>query len=149
MDNTTGPLCACVLNDALDASLHLYLVSKVQTPSVIKQPDSKCFREAPIVSFYLTYCSIVMTALVHFKCMASSRGNSALHALYYPSSSTASWHGLYKPFDLHEGERRVKLQSYLLFYNTLYSNTCARILGVMFYDGISCKCAMVCSSSTK
>ena len=66
-----------------------------------------------------------------------------------PSSSTASWHGLYKPLDLHEGERRVKLQSYLLFYNTLYSNTLARILGVMFNDSISCKCSMVCSSSTK
>ena len=149
MDNTTGPLRTCVLNEALDASLHLYLVLKVQTPSVIKQPDSKCFREAPIVSFNLICCSFVMTALVYFKCMASSCGKSALHALYCPSSRTASWHGLYKPLDLHKGERRVKLQSYLLFYNTLYSNTCARILVVTFYDGISCKCSMVCSSSTK
>ena len=54
MDNTTGPLRACVLNEALDAFLHLYLVSKVQTPSVIKQPDSKRFREASVVSFHLT-----------------------------------------------------------------------------------------------
>ena len=59
-----------------------------------------------------------------------------------PSSSTASWHGLYKPLDLYEGEGRVKLQSYLLFYNTLYSNTRARILGVTFNDGISCKYSM-------
>jgi len=49
-----------------------------------------------------------------------------------PSNSTASWHGLYKPLDLQEGERRIKLLSYLLFYNTLYSNTHARILSVMF-----------------
>jgi len=146
VDNTTGPLCACVLNEALDASLHLYLVSKVKTPSVIKQPDSKCFREAPIVSFHLICCSFVMTALIHFECMASSCGNSALHC---PSSRTASWHGLYKPLDLHKGERRVKLQFYLLFYNTLYSNIRARMLGVTFYDGISCKCSMICSSSTK
>ena len=68
-----------------------------------------------------------------------------------PSSSTASWHGLYKPLDLQEGERRIKLLSYLLFYNTLYSNTHARILVVTFInnDGISCKYSMVCSSSTK
>ena len=149
MVNTTSPLRACVVNEALDASLHLYLISKVQTPIVIKQPDSKCFREAPIVSFHVTYCSFVMTALVHFECMASSHGNSALHVLYYPSSSTASWHGLYKPLDLHEGEIRVKLQCHLLFYKTLYSNTHARILDVTIYDGISCKCSMVCSSSTK
>ena len=146
MDNTTGPLRAYVLNEAFDASPHLYLVSKVQTPSVIKQPDSKCFREAPIVFFHLTRCSFVMTALVHFECMAEIQ----LSTLYTaPSSSTASWHGLCKPLDLHEGERRVKLQSYLLFYNTLHSNTLAHILGVTFNDGISCKCSMVCSSSTK
>ena len=72
VDNTTGPLRVCVLNEAFDASLHLYLVSKVQTLSVIKQPDSKCFREAPIVSFHLTRCSFVMMALVHL----------ALHAVY-------------------------------------------------------------------
>ena len=82
VDNTTGPLRAGVLNEALDAFLHLYLASKVQTPSVIKQPDSKCFREAPIVSFHLTRCSFVMMALVHFECMASSRENSALHTVY-------------------------------------------------------------------
>ena len=114
MDNTTGPLRACVLNEAFDASLHLYLLLKVQTPSVVKQPDSKCFREALIVSFHLIRC---MTALVHFECMASSHGNSTLYTA--PSSSTASWHGLYKPLDLHEGERRVKLQSYLLFYTVI------------------------------
>ena len=147
MDNTTGPLRACVLNEAFDASLHLHLVSKVQTPSVIKQPVSKCFREAPIVSFHLTHCSFVMTALVR---VWHHHVEIQLSTLYTaPSSSTASWHSLYKPLDLHEGEKRVKLQSYLLFYNTLYSNIRAHILGVTFYDGISCKCSMVCSSSTK
>ena len=54
-----------------------------------------------------------------------------------PSSSTASWHGLYKPLDLRESEKKVKFQSLLLFYNTLYSNICVCILGMTFYDGIS------------
>ena len=54
-----------------------------------------------------------------------------------PSSSTASWHGLYKPLDLHEGERKVKLQSWQLFYNASYSYTHVRNLGVTFYGGIS------------
>ena len=79
-----------------------------------------------------------MMALVHFQCAASSHENSTLHTFNtVPSSSTASWHGLYKPLDLREGEKKVKFQSYLLFYSTLYSNIRVRILGMTFYDGIS------------
>ena len=57
MDNTPGLLHACALNKAVDASLYsyviskvftLYVISKVFTPSIIKESDSKCFREAPI-----------------------------------------------------------------------------------------------------
>ena len=79
---------------------------------------AKCIiREAPIVSFHLTRCSFVMMALVHFKCMASSCENSTLCTTNtVPSSTTVSWNGLYKPLHLHKGERRVKLQSLLLFY---------------------------------
>ena len=146
MDNTTGPLRACVLNAAFDAYLYLYLISKVQTPSVIEQPDSKCFREAPIVSFPPHTLQHRYDGPCPFRVYMEIQ----LSTLYTaPSSSTASWHGLYKPLDLHEGKRRVKLQSYLLFYDILYSNTCACILGVTFNDGISCNFLMVCSSSTK
>ena len=134
MDNTPGPSWACVLNEVLDTSLHSYVVSKVYTPSVIKQSDSKCFREAPIVPFHLTRCRFVMTALVHFERMVSSRRNSALHTINTaPSSSTASWHGLYKPWVC----MKVKEESLLLFYSTLYSNIHVYILSVTFYDGIS------------
>ena len=120
--------------------MYSFVISKVHTPSVTKQPDSKCIREAPFAFFHLTSCSFVMMALVHFQCTALSCGNSTLHTFNTaPSSSTVSWHGLYKPLDLHEGERRVKFQSLLLFYNTLYSNIHVSILGMTFYDGISCK----------
>ena len=79
-----------------------------------------------------------MMALVHFQCTASSCGNSALHTFNaVPSSSTASWYGLYTPLDLRESEKKVKFQSLLLFYNTLYSNIRVRILGMTFYDSIS------------
>ena len=79
-----------------------------------------------------------MMALVHFQCTASSRGNSTLHTFNTaPSSSEVSWHGLYNPLDLREGEKKVKFQSLLLFYSTLYSNIRVRILGMTFYDGIS------------
>ena len=135
MDNTPGPLCACALNKALDASMHSHVVSKVLIPSVMKQPDSKCFREAPVVSFHLTCCSFVMMALVHFKSMASSCGNSTLYTLSILCLAAAQHlgmactnHWIY----IHKGERRVTLHSLLLFYNTLYSNTHVRILGVTF-----------------
>ena len=119
MDNTTGPLRACVLNEAFDASLHLYLISKVQTPSVIKQTDSKCFREAPIVSLHLTRCGFAMTAL-SISSVWHHHVEIQVSTLYTaPSSSTASWHGLYKPLDLHEDERRIKLQSYLIHYTVI------------------------------
>ena len=72
-DNIPGLLCACALNETLDTSLFLYVISKAHTPSVMKQPDLKYFREALIVPFHLTCCSFVMTAFVHFECMASSR----------------------------------------------------------------------------
>ena len=121
MDKTPVPLRAYAPIEALDASMYSFVVSKVHTPSVAKLPDSKCFREAPVASFHLTSCSFVKTALVHFQCMASSRGNSTLYTFNTaPSSSTASWHGLCKPLDLREGEKNVKFQSLLLFYNTLY-----------------------------
>ena len=121
MDKTPVPLCAYAPIEALDASMYSFVVSKVHTPSVAKLPDSKCFREAPVASFHLTSCSFVKMALVHFQCMASSRGNSTLYTFNTaPSSSTASWHGLCKPLDLREGEKNVKFQSLLLFYNTLY-----------------------------
>ena len=121
MDKTPVPLRACAPIEALDASMYSFVVSKVHTPSVAKLPDSKCFREAPVASFHLTSCSFAKTALVHFQCMASSRGNSTLYTFNTaPSSSTASWHGLCKPLDLREGEKNVKFQSLLLFYNTLY-----------------------------
>ena len=109
MDKTHGSLRACAPIEALDASMYLFVVSKVHAPSGAKQPDSKCFRVlvAPIASFHLTSCSFVLMALVHFQCTASSRGNSTLHTFNAaPSSSTASWHGLYKPLDLREGEKR-------------------------------------------
>ena len=70
MDKTAGPLHACAPNEALDASMYSFVVSKVHTPSVAKQLDSKCFREAPVASFHLTSCSFVMMALVHFQCTA-------------------------------------------------------------------------------
>ena len=79
-----------------------------------------------------------MMALVHFQCTVSSRGNSTLRTFNTaPSSSKASWHGLYKPLDLREGEKKVNIQSFLLFYNTLYSNIRVRILSMTFYDDIS------------
>ena len=138
MDKTPVPLRAGVPIEALDASMYSFVVSKVHTPSVAKQHDSKCFREAPVASFHLTSCSFVMMAPVHFQCAASSHGNSTLHTFNTaPSSSKASWHGLYKPLDLHEGEKKVKFQSLLLFYSTLYSNIRVRILGMTFYDSIS------------
>ena len=138
MDKTPVPLRAYASIEALDASMYSFVVSKVHTPSVAKQHDSKCFREAPVASFHLTSCSFIMKALVHFQCTASSRGNSTLRTFNTVSSSgKASWHGLYKPLDLHEGERRVKFQSLPLFYSTLYSNIRVRILGMTFYDGIS------------
>ena len=149
MDNTTGPLRACVLNEAFDASPHLYLVSKVQTPSVIKQPDSKCFRGL-LLLFSTSHAAASLRRPLSISSLWHHHVEIQLSTLYTaPSSNTASWHGLYKPLDLHEGARRVKLQSYLLFYNTLYSNTLAQILGVTFNDGISCKCSMACSSSTE
>ena len=124
MDKTPVLLHACAPIEALDASMHSFVVSKMHTPSIAKQRDSKCFREAPVASFHLTSCSFVMMALVHFRCMALSRGNSTLRTFNTaPSSSKASWHGLYKPLNLREGERRVKFQSLLLFYSTLCSNT--------------------------
>ena len=138
MDKTPIPLRAYAPMEALDASMYSFVISKVHTPSVAKQRDSKCFREAPVASFHLTSCSFVMMALVHFQCKALSRGNSTLRTFNTaPSSSKASWHGLYKPLDLREGEKKVKFQSLLLFYNTLYSNICVRILGMTFYDDIS------------
>ena len=95
MAKTHGPFRACAPIEALDGSMYSFVVSKVHTPSVAKLPDSKCFREAPVASFHLTSCSFVKTALVHFQCMASSRGNSTLHTFNTaPSSSTASWHDL-------------------------------------------------------
>ena len=138
MDKTHGPLRACAPIEALDASMYSFVVSKVHTPSVAKQPDSKCFREAPVASFHLTSCSFVLMSLVHFQCTTSSRGNSTLHTFKTaPSSSTAYWHGLYKPLDLREGKRRVKFQSLLLFCNTLYSDIHLHVLGMTFYDSIS------------
>ena len=107
MAKTHGPFRACAPIEALDGSMYSLVVSKVHTPSVAKLPDSKCFREAPVASFHLTSCSFVKTALVHFQCTASLRGNSTLHTFNTaPSSSTASWHGLCKPLDLREGEKR-------------------------------------------
>ena len=104
---TPIPLCACAPIEALDTSMYSFVVSKVHTPSVAKQRDLKCFREAPVASFHLTSCSFVMMALVHFQCTASSCGNSTLHTFNpAPSSSKASWHGLYKSLDLREGEKR-------------------------------------------
>ena len=138
MDKTPIPLRACTPIEALDASMYSFVVLKVHTPSVAKQRDSKCFREAPVASFHLTSCSFVMMALVHFQCTASSHGNSTLRTFNTaPSSSKASWHGLYEPLDLCEGEKKVKFQSLLLFYSTLYSNIRVRFLSMKFYDGIS------------
>ena len=106
MDKNPVPFCACAPIEALDPSMYSFVVLKVHTPSVAKQRDSKYFREAPVASFHLTSCSFVMMALVHFQCTAS-RGNSTLRTFNtVPSSSKASWHGLYKPLDLREGEKR-------------------------------------------
>ena len=58
-----------------------------------------------------------MTALVHFKGIHQVEILTLHNFNTAPSSSTASWHGLYKPLD-----PKVKLQSLLLFSNTLYSN---------------------------
>ena len=57
-----------------------------------------------------------MTALVHFKGIHQVE-ILTLHSFNTAPSNTASWHGLYKPLD-----PKVKLQSLLLFSNTLYSN---------------------------
>ena len=104
---TPIPLHACAPIEALDASMYSFVVSKVHTPSVVKQRDSKWFRETPVASFHLTSCSFVMMSLVHFQCMASSHGNSTLRTFNTaPSSSKASWDGLYKPLDLRDGEKR-------------------------------------------
>ena len=120
MDKTHGLLRACALIEALDASMYLFVVSKVHTPSVAKQPDSKWFREAPVASFHLTSCSFVLMALVHLQCIAPSRANSTLHTFNTAaSSSTASWHGLYKPLDLYEGEKKVNFR--LCFYFAMYA----------------------------
>ena len=107
MHKTPVLLHACAPIEALDVSMYSFVVSKVHTPSVAKQRDSKCFRETPVASFHLTSCSFIMMALVHFQCTASSRGNSTLRTFNtVPSSSIAFWHGLYKPLDLCEGEKR-------------------------------------------
>ena len=53
MDKTPGPLRACAPIKALDASMYSFVVSKVHTPSVAKQSDSKCFMEAPVDTFLL------------------------------------------------------------------------------------------------
>ena len=121
MDNTPGPHRTCTLNKALlplNASLYSHVASKAYTPSVIKQSDLKCFREAPVVSFHLTRYSFIMTDLVYLECMASSLGNSTLYTIN--TLHLATWHGLYKSLDQHEGERRGKLKSLLLFCNTLH-----------------------------
>ena len=120
MDKTPVPLCACAPIEALDASMYSFVVSKVHTPSVAKLPDSKCFREAPDASFHLTSCSFVKTALVHFQCMASSRGiqPSTLSILrraaaqHLGMSCVNHW--------IYVKVKNVKFQSLLLFYNTLY-----------------------------
>ena len=82
-----------------------------------------------------------MAALVHFECIASLRGNSTLYTIHtLPSSSTVSWHGLYKPLDLHEGERRTKLQSLLLLLQNIIvkpiSEANNRVLFEVLYKNI-------------
>ena len=147
VDKTPFPLRVCAPIEALDTSMHSFVVSKVHTPSVAKQRDSKCFREAPVALFHLTIasCSFVMMALVHFQCTASAslvwrrqthyalasllvgalashgglapHGNSTLRTFNTaPSSSKASWHGLYKPLDLHayEGEKKRKISVFAI-----------------------------------
>ena len=117
MDKTPILLRACAPIEALDASMYSFVVSSVHTPSIAKQRDSKCFREAPVASFHLTSCSFVMMALVHFQCTASSRGNSTLHTFNTaPSSSKASWYGLYKPLDLREGEQKGKILVFAIIW---------------------------------
>ena len=117
MDKTPGPLRACAPIEALDASMYSFVVSKVHTPSVAKQPDSKCFREAPVASFHLT----VMMALVYFQCTASSCGNSTLHTFNAaPSSSTASWHACTNHW-IYVKVKKGKISVFAIIFNTLYS----------------------------
>ena len=63
VDNTQGLLRACALNKALHASLCSFVASKVHNLSVIKQSNSKYFREVPILPFCLTRCNFVMMTL--------------------------------------------------------------------------------------
>ena len=63
MDNIPSLLWACVLNKALDACRIKCGISKLYTHLVIKQSNSKCFWEAPIVPFHLTCCSFIVMAL--------------------------------------------------------------------------------------
>ena len=80
VDNTPSLLWPCVLNEALDACLYLYEVSKLYTSSVIKQSNSKCFREAPIVPFHLTVYDII-----------TWKFNSPLHhSMAYTNSGSGS-----------------------------------------------------------
>ena len=75
---------------ALDASMYLYVVSKVHTPSVTKLPDSKCFREAPVASFHLTSCSFVNLSISSVR-----QGNSTLHTFNTaPISSRGDYNSL-------------------------------------------------------
>ena len=65
---------------------------------------------------------------------------SILFILCLAAPQYIGMHGMYKykPLNLHKGPReRIKLQSLLLFYNTLHNNTRVCILGVTLYDDIS------------
>ena len=81
VDNISDPLCGSALNEAVDGFLYSYVASKLYTPSVIKQFNSKGLSEAYIVPFPITCCSFIMMARDHFKCMASSLGNSTFYLI--------------------------------------------------------------------
>ena len=85
VDNTPGLLQTCEARGIaagfrrglrLDLRCFEYIrkVFQKHTPSVIKQPGSKCFKEACIV-FLIPHAA-------HFECLASSHGDSTLHNKY-------------------------------------------------------------------
>ena len=115
---------------------------KTANSLVIKQPTQNALGRLLFLST-LHVAAFAMTALIHFEFIALSCGNLTLHTIHtLPSRTTVYWHAWYvqvQAINVHEGahERRIKLQSLLLFYNILHNNTRVCTLAVTFYDNIS------------
>ena len=137
MDKTHGPLHACAPIEALDASMYSFVVSKVHTPSVAKLPQNALGRlllllfTSQAAALLRWPLSISSARHHHVEVQLSTLSILRLAAAQHIGMACTN-HWIYMKV-----KKRVKFQSLLLFYNTLYSNMCVRILGMMFYDSIS------------